>query len=59
MAKETRSNCCNARVRNVTDAKGFEGQNKLLCLGCKKIITHDSVHDIIVKAAVKISLQKK
>ncbi len=57
--KETRSNCHNARVKNVTDAPGFEGQNKLMCLKCKQIITHDSVHEVEVKSTVRATLQKK
>jgi len=56
MIMENRSNCCNARVAKIKDK---DKKDKLLCHKCKKEIATDSVHEIAVKATVKLELLNK
>uniref|UniRef100_A0A6M3LHW2 Uncharacterized protein n=1 Tax=viral metagenome TaxID=1070528 RepID=A0A6M3LHW2_9ZZZZ len=51
MGTERRSNCCNAKVR--------EKDGKEICAKCEQVLAKDTIHDVEVKATVKLGLHTK
>ena len=52
MAVEQRTNCCNTKV-----IKNSEGAD--ICAKCQALILSENIHEVEVKATVKLGLETK